>query len=167
MAALCQRPPGGRHLRRYYSGSFVLSPDKHHFAFAGTRDGQTFIIKDGTTLASHNESGSSTFAFSPDSQHLAYAARNGPNWFACVDGARHHTFNVLGAPHRFLPGLFPCGLRRVHDAKTWCLIIGKDADLQSKPYDAFLKGSHVTWRSDGTVVTIAIQKKVAMIEAKF
>jgi len=148
--------------------AFVLSPDGHHYAFAGTRDGQTFVIKDGATLASHHEGGASTFAFSPDSQHLAYAAGNGLNWFVCVDGAPGAAFSALGAtPIAFSPDSSRVAFAALTAQKTWRLIIGKDAGVQSKAYDAFLKGSHVAWRPDGTVVTIAIQKKVALrIEAK-
>ena len=150
------------------SGSFVLSPDLHHYAFAGIRDGQTFVIKDGATLARHNECGASTFAFSPDSQHLAYAAGSGAAWFVCVDGTPGAPFTGLGAsPIAFSPDSSRVAFVALTAQKTWRLIIGKDAGLQSKPYDAFLKGSHVTWRPDGTVVTIAIQKKVATrIEAR-
>jgi hypothetical protein len=143
-------------------GSFTLSPDKHHFVFAGKRGGKTTVIKDGTPLANHDECGAATFAFSPDSQHVAYAARNGPNWSVCVDGKPGAPFNMLtGSPIAFSPDSSRVAFVAMTADKTWHLVVGQNGALQSKPYDAFLKGSRVDWRHDGTVVTIAIQKKVA------
>ncbi len=149
-------------------GSFILSPDKHHFAFAGIENGQTVVIRDGAVLARHEEVGGATLAFSPDSQHLAYAARNGGSWCACVDGIGGTAFTVLaGIPPAFSPDSSRIAFAALDGQKTWRLVVGKDGDLRSKAYDAFLKGTHITWRPDGTVVTVAIQKKVAMrVEAK-
>jgi hypothetical protein len=144
-------------------GSFVVSPDKHHYLFAGKRGGQTFVVKDGATLASHDECGASTFAFSPDSRHVAYAARNGPNWFTCVDGKPGAPFNMMtGSPVAFSPDSSRVAYVAMTAQKTWHLVVGQNGELQSRAYDAFLKGSHVEWRADGTVVTIAIQKKLAL-----
>jgi hypothetical protein len=148
--------------------TFVVSPDKRHFAFAAVRDKQTVIIRDGTTVATHDEVAGSTFAFSPDSQHLAYGARNGPSWYACVDGSAGAGFTAIaGSAMAFSPDSRRIAFAAATGAKNWHLVIDKDATLRSKSYDGFLKGSHVTWRPDGTVVTIAIQKTVAMrVEAR-
>jgi hypothetical protein len=158
-------------------GTFVVSPDRHHYVFAGTRGtgamgrgggSQAVVIKDGAVLATHDECGASTFAFSPDSQHVAYAARNGPSWFACVDGKPGAPFNMMtGAPVAFSPDSTRVAYAAMTAAKSWHLVVGQEGGLQSKGYEGFLKGSHVAWRADGTVVTIAIEKKVAMrVEAR-
>jgi hypothetical protein len=148
--------------------SFVVSPDRHHYAFAGTRDGQTLVIRDGRTLAAHNECAASSFAFSPDSQHLVYAARNSVNWFACIDGTPGKPFNMMtNTPIAFAPDSSRIAFMAMTAPKSWRVIVGKDGEFESKPYDAFLKGARVHWRADGTLVTIAIQKKVALrVEAK-
>jgi len=148
--------------------TFVVSPDRHHFAFAAVRDKQTVVIRDGTVVATHDETAGLTFAFSADSQHLAYGARNGPSWFACIDGTPGYPFTAIaGSAIAFSADSRRIAFAAATGTKDWHLVIGKDADLRSKAYDGFLKGSHVTWRADGTVVTIAIQKSVAArVEAK-
>jgi hypothetical protein len=148
--------------------TFVVSPDQRHFAFAAIRGKQQVIVRDGTVLATHDEVAGSTFAFSPDSQHLAYAARNGANWFACVDGTPGYPFTAIaGSAIAFSPDSRRIAYTAATGTKDWHLVIGKDGEWRSKPYEAFLKGSHVTWRPDGTVVTLAILKKVATrVEAK-
>ncbi|HVT82297.1 MAG TPA: hypothetical protein VHM90_16765 [Phycisphaerae bacterium] len=144
-------------------GNFVVSPDKHHFAFAAVQNGHAVVIRDGVPLASHDEVASSTLAFSPDSRHLAYAAHIGGNWFACVDGTAGAPFSALApTPPAFSPDSSRIAFAGLDAAKAWRVIVGKDAEFRSKPFDAFLKGSHIHWRADGTIVTLAIEKKVAM-----
>jgi hypothetical protein len=148
--------------------SFVVSPDRKHFAFAGTRDGHTSVIRDGREIATHGECAASSFAFSPDSQHLAYAAKNGVNWFPCVDGSPGRSFDMMtNNPIAFSPDSSRIAYMAMTAPKTWRVIVGQDGSLESKPFDAFLKGAHVDWRPDGSIVTIAIEKKVAVrVEAK-
>jgi hypothetical protein len=149
-------------------GSFVVSPDRRHYAFAGNRDGQTVVIRDGTALATHSECAAFSFAFSPDSRHLAYAGRNSLNWFACVDGKPGASFSMMtNSPIAFSPDSSRVAYLAMTAQKMWRVIVGQDGQWESKPYDSFLKGASVKWHADGTVVTIAIQKKVAMrVEAK-
>jgi hypothetical protein len=143
-------------------GSFVVAPDRQHYAFAGVRDGKTTVIRDGGTLGTHNECAASSFAFSPDSQHLAYAARS-VGWSVCVDGTPGKSFNMMtNSPVAFSPDSTRVAYLALTAQKTWHVIAGKDGELESKPYDAFLKGARLHWRADGTIVTIAIQKKVAL-----
>jgi hypothetical protein len=149
-------------------GSFVVSPDRRHYAFAGTRDGQTIVFRDGRTLATHNECAASSFAFSPDSQHLAYAARNSMNWSPCVDGSPGHPFEMMtNNPIAFSPDSSRIAYMAQTAPNTWRVVVGIEGELQSKPFEAFLKGARIHWRADGSLVTIAIQKKVAVrVEAK-
>ncbi len=148
--------------------TFTVSPDRRHFAFAASRDHRMLIVMDGAVLATCDEVAASTFAFSPDSRHLAYAAQNAGSWSACVDSNPGAPFAAIGATPI---GFSPDSTRIAYDASTgpkaWHLVVGLHADEVSKPFEAFLKGSHLNWRADGTLVTIAIEKKVAMrVEAK-
>jgi hypothetical protein len=160
--------PGEEAFDAITQGSFMVSADRRHHAFAGIQNGQAVVVKDGAALARHDEVGGGTFAFSPDSQHLAYAARNGANWHACVDGAAGASFVALaGSAPAFSPDSKRVAFAAMAPDRTWRLYVGSDGELRSKPYDGFLKGSHVTWRADGTVVTLGIVKKVATrIEAQ-
>jgi hypothetical protein len=161
-----------------FDGSFVVSPDGQHYAFAGLKDGKAVVIRDGHAIGTHDGVGAWTFGFSPDSQHLAYAVNvgggggGGGRWAACVDGVPGTaTFSGMApSPIVFSPNSSKIAFTGVNPDKTWRLIVGKDGDLQSRPYYSFLKGSKVTWRrdpeGDTTIVTIAIDKKLAVrIEA--
>jgi hypothetical protein len=143
-------------------GSFTRSPDRRHYAFAATRGGKPVIIRDGAALAAHL-GGAGTFAFSPDSRRLAYAAKVQNGWAVAIDGTLGAaTFAaVAAAPIAFSPDAATVAFVAAAPDKTWRLIVGADGGLRTKPYDAFLKGTHVAWRPDGSLVTIAIQKKVA------
>ena len=150
------------------NGSFLISPDRHHYVFAGTHNAggqrEVVVIKDGQLTATHVECGGGTFAFSPDSQHVAYAARSGATgggWSACVDGQTGAGFAALaGVPVAFSPDSRRVAYLASMQAKTWHVVVGLGGELQSKAYDAFLKGSKVAW-GPGGVTAIAIQKKVA------
>lgn len=148
--------------------TFVISPDRLHFAFAAMRRGRAEIIRDGKIVATHDGAVGNTFAFSPDSRHLAYGAKNGGTCCACVDGDDGAPFAALGAT----PIAFSPDSRRIaYDASAgdhrWHLVVGRDAAEVSREFYGFLKGARVVWRADGSVVTIAIDKKVAVrVEAK-
>lgn len=145
-------------------GSFQLSPDKRHYAFGGIRGGKPAVFKDGQILAAHDELGAGTFTFSPDSQQLAYAARNSGQWFVCVDGiAGGMAFGGIAAQRlSFSPNSQRLAFNALLPDKTWRVIVGKDGQMQSKAYDSFVKGSMPVWRDDATLVTIGIQKRVAL-----
>ncbi|HEY4330401.1 MAG TPA: hypothetical protein VGN88_11750 [Phycisphaerae bacterium] len=152
----------GESLDAILNGSFLLSPDRHHYTYAGIQGGRTVVVKDGVVVGRHDEGAAMTFAFSPDSQHVGYCAKDGANWYACVDGVGGMPFlAVTAAQVAFSPDSKRLAFAAMTPDRAWRVIIGKDRDMESKPYDGFLKDSHVTWRNDGTVVTIAILKKVA------
>ena len=149
-------------------GTFLTSPDHQHYAFAALRDHQTLIIRDGNELATCEEAAVGTFAFSPDSRHLAYGARTGGSWSACIDGKPGAPLAAFAAtPIAFSPDSMTIAYDAATTPKSWRLIVGQNAAQVSKPFEAFLKGTRINWRADGTIVTLAIEKKVAMrIEAR-
>jgi hypothetical protein len=150
-------------------GSFQRSPDRRHYAYAGIRGGRPAVIKDGTTIGTHDELGAGMFVFSPDSQHVAYAARKGTQWFACVDGQAGAAgfAGIAAQPLAFSPDSGRVAFTAVGGDKLWRLVVGKDGEYQSKGYESFVKGSQPSWRDEGTLTTIAIQKRVALrLEAK-
>ena len=164
-----RKPIGADTFDAIVDGSFHVSPDGKHYAFAGTRSGKAVIIRDGQPLATHDEAGALTFAFSSDSQHLAYAARNGALWFACIDGVAGGTgFKGLAAqPMAFSPTSGQIAFTGNATDNTWRLVVGKDATYQTKAYDSFIKGAMPVWRDDHTLTTVAIQKRLALrLEAK-
>jgi hypothetical protein len=161
--------PTGETLDAITESSFQRSPDGRHFAFAGIRTGKPVVIKDGALLATHDELGAGTFVFSPDSQHLGYAARQGTQWFACIDGQPGAAAfaGIAAQPLAFSPDSARIAFTAVAPDKTWRLIVGKDGEWQSKAYESFIKGSKPTWRSNTTLTTLAIQKRVALrLEAR-
>jgi hypothetical protein len=162
--------------------TFLLSPDRHHYAFAAIRSGKAVIVRDGAEIATHDTAGDSTFAFSPDSQHLAYAGCTGGagggvggQWFVAVDGTKGSaTFSgVARSPIAFSPDSRQIAFTALFPDKKWRLIVGKDGEYQSKPYDSFIKGADVRWgarqdpEGNPLISTLAISKKVGLrLEAR-
>lgn len=150
--------------------TFTRSPDRQHYAFAGYRAGKAQVIRDGQKLAEFDLCGAGTFTFSPDSQHLACAASGGgrnKQWFAVLDGRPGLPLNSLSAGTlAFSPDSTRLAYGGQDPAGTWRLYIGPDADYRSNPYRSFFMNTRVVWKPDGTLVTLGIQKALALrIEA--
>jgi hypothetical protein len=153
-------------------GSFVMSRDGKHYAFAGARGGKTVVVRDGKEVATVDEAGAGTFGFSEDGEHLGFAGRLGTGaeaWHVVVDEKMGAGYAGIGPT---AVAFSPQGRRAATTVMVagpggkgqWKLVAGEYA---SKGYDAMLKGGKVVWRDEGHVVTVAIQKTVALrVEGK-
>jgi hypothetical protein len=153
-------------------GSFVMSRDGKHYAFAGARGGKTVVVRDGEEVATVDEAGAGTFGFSEDGEHLGFAGRLGTGaeaWHVVVDEKMGAGYAGIGPT---AVAFSPEGRRAATTVMVagaggrgqWKLVAGEYA---SKGYDAMLKGGKVVWRDEGHVVTVAIQKTVALrVEGK-
>ncbi len=151
-------------------GTFTLSPNKQHYAFAVTRAGTTFIIRDGKTATPINSPNLNTLTFSPDSRHLAYPVRTNNRWHIAIDNqigpadfasiaANSLSFSPDSQTLAFTAELNPGAAR---------LYIGPDAAWQSTFFDSFLPATGITWRDATHLVTIATTKHIAYrVEAQF
>ncbi len=149
--------------------SFLVSPDQHHYVFAATQNHKTIIYKDAQPLLTCEATAPQTFSFSPDSQHFAAAIETAGHWFATLD-ATPGTAPFAGfapEPIPFSPDSTRIAFTAEAFDKSWHLVIGPNAQYQSKPYERILKNSKVTWPNNQTLTAIAIIKTVATrLEAK-
>lgn len=144
-------------------GSFVKSRDGKHYAFAGAKGNKTVVVRDGKEVVTVDEAGAGTFGLSADGEHLGFAGRMGTGpqaWHVVVDEQMGGGYAGIGpSAVAFSPEGRRAATTVMVAAKQWKLVAGEYA---SKGYDAMLKGGKVVWRDEGHVVTVAIQKTVAL-----
>ncbi len=143
--------------------TFVMSPNGDHYAFAGRTGGKCEMVLDGRVIGRYGDVGSSTVAFSPDSKRLAYGAEAGGQWHMCVDGEMGTAvLSVASNPPGWSPDSKRVAFQAIDAGKLWRLFVDAEITEQSAAYVTFFKGARVVWRGDGTLVTIGIQKKLAL-----
>ncbi|HUO09201.1 MAG TPA: hypothetical protein VM008_12920 [Phycisphaerae bacterium] len=149
--------------------SFVVSPDRRHFAFAVARGNQAVLMRDGKAVGVYESIGAGTLAFSPDSEHLGYGIRRKMRWHAAVDG-QIGTADFSGmcvCPVTFSPDSKNVAFQAQLNPGMMRLYVGINADYQSRFFETFLAGSSITWRDNKTLVTMAGNKMVAYrVEAR-
>jgi hypothetical protein len=80
-----------------------------------------------------------------------------------VDGAAGASFTAVGAaPPAFSPDSARIAFTAQSGPSAWRIIVGSGNQAQSKVYEGFMKGTHVSWRGDGTIVTIGMAKNTAL-----
>ncbi len=149
--------------------SFILSPDRRHFAFAVARNNQAILIRDGKPAGSYDSIGAGTLAFSPDSNHLAYGIRSKMRWHAALDGnVGAPDFSALCVcPVTFSPDSSTVAFQAQLNPGMMRLYVGINADYQSKSFETFLTGSTITWRDNKSLTTMAATKMIAYrVEAR-
>ena len=146
--------------------TFRISPDGLHYAVAGYRGGKAVLLRDGQSLGEFEIVGGGTLAFSPDSKHLACAASRDQNWYIVVDGnpvtPAGLIKGVAAQPIAFSPDGQRIAYQALDNSNNWHLYLGPDQTWLSGIYRNFFGQARVNWRSDGRVVTIAIQKALAV-----
>jgi hypothetical protein len=155
--------PVGDAFDHLVEGTFVVSSDRKHFAFAVLRGPDTVIVRDGKDAGAFDAVKSGTFAFSPDSAHLAFAAKFHERWRICVDSVPGEAdfAGVTAVPISFSPNSRQVAFSAELNPGAARLYVGTNADFQSNFFDSFLPGCAVHWRGNTALVVIAVNKHVA------
>ncbi len=155
--------PVGDAFDRLVPGTFVVSPDRRHFAFAVVRGAGIVVIRDGRDAGMVEGVKGGTFGFSPDSGHLGFAGKFRGRWRVYVDSVPGQAdfADITGVPISFSPNSQQVAFSAELNPGAARLYVGAGADFQSNFFDSFLPGCAVSWRGNAGLVVIGVNKHVA------